>query len=80
MALYDALSRYRLDASGQTASRLEAPRRGYTTYVVQQGDTLEGLAFRHLGSAKRYWELADLNPQVKFPLDLEVGMLLRMPT
>ncbi len=80
MALYDALSRYRNDVTGQSASRLDPPVRGYTTYVVRQGDTLENLATKYLGSPKRYWELADMNPQVKFPLDITVGMLLRLPT
>lgn len=79
MAQYDTLSRYRNDASGQTASRLPADKRVYTTYVCVSGDTLESIATRCLGNPKRYWELADLNPQIKFPLDISVGTLLRLP-
>ena len=78
-ASYDALSRYTLDESGQTASRVDVRSRSYTVYRVVEGDTLENLATRYLGSPLRYWELADLNPQVKFPLDLYVGLLLRLP-
>jgi nucleoid-associated protein YgaU len=49
------------------------------TYVVREGDTLENIATRMLGLPTRYWEIADINPQVKFPLDLEVGTVLRLP-
>lgn len=79
MALYDTLSRYRNDINGQTASRLPLVAKEYTTYMVVDGDTLENLAVRHLGNARRYWEIADVNPQVKFPLDLSPGLILRMP-
>lgn len=79
MAQYDTLSRYRNDASGKTASRLPPDRRVYTTYVVRAGDTLESIATRALGNPRRYWELADINPQIKFPLDISVGTVLRLP-
>jgi nucleoid-associated protein YgaU len=48
-------------------------------YTVKQGDTLENIAARILGTTERYWELADLNPQVKFPLDLNTGDTIRIP-
>lgn len=79
MATYNALSRYRLDATGQTASRLPVQKYTYNIYTVRDGDTLETIAARILGNPLRYWEIADMNPQVKFPLDLEAGMPLRMP-
>jgi hypothetical protein len=79
MALYSSLSRYRNDTSGQTATRLPVAKRGYITYVVREGDTIENIATRYMGNPSRYWEVADMNPQVKFPLDLTTGMLLRLP-
>lgn len=81
MANYDALSRYSLDESGQTATRSDVPQtRRYFTYTVRQGDTLENIASRHLGNPRRYWEIADINPQVKFPTDLSVGTIIRLPS
>ena len=80
MAIYSSLSRYRNDASGQTATRLPVTKRGYITYTVRDGDTVENIATRYLGNPARYWEVADMNPQVKFPLDLTTGMLLRLPS
>lgn len=80
-AAYDALSRYRLADSGQQAFRTDLPNksRTYTVYTTKQGDTMESIATRYLGSPLRFWEIADANPQVKFPLDLGVGTLLRLP-
>lgn len=80
MAKYDSLSRYRVDDSGQRAVRVSVPRQAlYSLYVTTASDTLESIATRHLGNPLRFWEIADINPQVKFPLDLEVGTVLRLP-
>jgi nucleoid-associated protein YgaU len=79
MAYYDANSRYTVDVGGKTASRGDLVTERFTLYTVRQGDTLENIAMRRLGSQKRYWEIADMNPQIKFPLDLEVGTVLRIP-
>ena len=82
MARYDALSRYSLEATGLTAARSVDPplTRRYFTYVVRQGDTLENIAARHLGNPRRYWEISDINPQFKFPTDLPLGTVIRLPT
>lgn len=76
---FDTESRYRLDASGQSAS--PKPKSDVTYYLhrVGAGDTLLNLAARTLGSDRRWWEIADINPQVKFPTDIEVGTVLRLP-
>jgi nucleoid-associated protein YgaU len=77
---YDSTSRYKLDESGKIALRTVLPIGGqYVLYTVKQGDTLESIATKHLGNPKRYWEIADVNPQVKFPLDLVVGKTIRLP-
>lgn len=81
MAKYDALSRYSLDESRQSATRSDVPTtRRYTTHIVRQGDTLENIAARYLGNPRRYWEIADINPQFKFPTDLAVGDIIRLPS
>jgi nucleoid-associated protein YgaU len=51
----------------------------YTLYTVRQGDTLERISARLFGTTERYWEIADLNPQIKFPIDLESGDVIRVP-
>lgn len=80
MAFYAPTSRYKFDTSKVTASRKSV--RGasqYTFYVVREGDTLESVARRSLGSSDRWWEVADLNPQIKYPLSLTVGDVIRLP-
>ena len=79
MATYDTLSRYSLDTSGQLAFRSKAVNVNYNLYTAKEGDTLENIATRMLGNPLRYWELADMNPQIKFPLDIKTGTVLRIP-
>lgn len=79
MALYSSSSRYSKSVGKSVAER-SLPQTGrYTLYTVRQGDTLESIAARLLGSTERYWELADLNPQIKFPLDISTGDTIRIP-
>ena len=75
----DTTSRYRSDTSGQYALPKEKGEVTYYTHRVVEGDTVLNLAARSLGSDQRWWEIADINPQVKYPEDLEVGTLLRIP-
>ncbi len=50
------------------------------TVTAAAGDTLSGLAVRHLGSGQRWDELLAANPDVlKRPEQLRVGMVLRLP-
>jgi nucleoid-associated protein YgaU len=79
MAIYSANSRYSMDENNQEAFRGDLVTPDYTLYTVRQGDTMESIAARLLGTTERYWELADLNPQIKFPLDIDVGTVLRIP-
>lgn len=80
MTVYPTTSRYVLDDGGRTASPKGSRTSRYVTFQVRAGDTLENIAARYLGDPNRYWEIADINPQIKFPLDLTVGMVLRLPT
>ena len=79
MANYSIQSRYRLSKNGTEADRVEEVGARYLPYVVTQGDTLESIALRHFGDTKRFWEIADLNPQIKYPTDLSVGLTIRLP-
>jgi nucleoid-associated protein YgaU len=79
MALYSATSRYKLDATGQTATRESTGTVRYTLYTVKEGDNFERISARLFGTTERFWELADINPQIKFPLDISVGDVIRIP-
>lgn len=79
MARYDINSRYRVNSDGVTSDRVPFSGGSYITHVVSSGESLESISMMYLGSTKRYWEIADLNPQIKFPTDLEMGMTIRLP-
>ena len=51
---------------------------GTLVYVVQPGDTFEGIAQRTLGDANRWSRVAELNPGVD-PLRMQVGDRLNLP-
>lgn len=55
-----------------------AGRGGETSYVVQPGDTLEGIAYRELGNPTRWRALAQANG-IENPLDLRPGLRLFIP-
>ena len=76
---YLSSDRYTLDNSGQTASRTRFIVSGYSVYTSVQGDTFMSLSIRFLGDQSRYWEIADINPQVEWPDRIPVGTTLRIP-
>ena len=77
--IYSSSSRYRLSDSLQTAERRPPLPTRYATYTVREGDTIEAIASRQLGDPLRYWEIADINPQFKFPMDIAPGDVIRLP-
>ena len=62
-----------------TAERKEVRDTYVQKYTVGIRDTIESLAGEIYGDPSLWWRLADLNPQVQFPLDLEPGMIIRIP-
>jgi len=48
-------------------------------HIVQAGDRIDLLAYRHLGDPTLWWIICDYN-DIFFPLDLEVGTVLRVPS
>lgn len=79
MAVFATGSRYQLDSSKKTASRKPLGSVSFSLHRVVEGDTLRNIAARLLGNDSRWWEIADINPQVKFPEDITVGSSLRIP-
>ncbi len=68
-----------LDLGNSSVATLGSPM--VKTIKVEQGDTLEGLARKHLGAGKHWPELLKANSdKIKKPTELRVGMELTLPT
>jgi len=48
-------------------------------HTVQAGDRIDLLAYQYLGDATLWWVICDYN-DLFFPLELEIGMVLRIPS
>ena len=79
MATYSATSRYTLIQGGMLAERVDQESVAYTQYVSHEGDTFERLAAKLFNDGKRFWEIADINPQVQYPDTIPTGTVLRLP-
>lgn len=79
MATYRTSSRYRLSEGGRLAERVDYTPTNYYQYVSKAGDSFTLLAARTLNDGSRYWEIADINPQVEWPDSIPVGTILRLP-
>lgn len=80
----NSLSRYRYsDTPDDNGIVLAVKKVSYNTavyqYTVRPGDTFDTLAAALYGDSGQYWRLADLNPQIKNPLDLKAGDVIRIP-
>ena len=49
-------------------------------YYVKDGEGIQFLAFKFFDDPKRWYELANLNPNVFYPLDFQTGDRLRVPS
>lgn len=50
-----------------------------STYVTKPGDTLQGLANIYYGDPQYWWVIADHNPDIFYPLELEEKTVLAIP-
>ncbi len=48
-------------------------------HTIQEGDRIDLLAYRYLGDASLWWIICDYN-YIFFPLDMEIGAVLRIPS
>lgn len=48
-------------------------------HTVVEGDRIDLIAYRYLGRADLWWVICDYN-DILFPLELEVGTVLRVPS
>ena len=56
-----------------------APRHDDLFHTVTDGDRIDLIAWRYLGDASLWWVLCDYN-ELFWPLELESGSVLRMPS
>jgi hypothetical protein len=49
-------------------------------YYAKESEHFPFLAFKFMQDSTRWWEIAEVNPGVWYPLDLEAGMYLRVPS
>ena len=67
------------------ARAIYRPRRGapetydFRWYVAKAGDRLDKLAADAYGDPTKWWVIADANPEVFYPDDLNPGDYLRIP-
>lgn len=59
-------------------SKRRAARAGTRRYVIAEGDNLESIAYRHLGSRQRWTDIVDLNPGLS-PKRLMPGQEIDLP-
>lgn len=50
-----------------------------SSYVVGYGDRLDQIAARLYGDPTRWWEIAEVNPEIAYPGKLPVGAVIRIP-
>lgn len=63
-----------------TRPRLDVtPRQDDQFHTVVDGDRIDLIAWRYLGDAALWWVVCDYN-DLFWPLDLELGTVLRMPS
>lgn len=66
---------------GEKNERSNTASLGPTTHEVAAGESLSTIAFKYLGTHKRYMEIYEANKDVlRSPNDLSVGMRLKIPT
>jgi nucleoid-associated protein YgaU len=51
----------------------------FTYYRIKDGDRLDSLAQRFYGQSDAWWVIADANPEVFDPANLQTGTIIRIP-
>lgn len=51
----------------------------YSVYTVKEGDTLDLIAATAYNNPTLWWRIADLNPHITYPDDIQAGDSIRIP-
>jgi nucleoid-associated protein YgaU len=77
----DVVADIKVRAGAQGGQQPAATTGSQKTYTVQAGDTLSGIAQKHLGDAKAYMEIFNANrDQLKDPDMIKPGQVLKIPS
>jgi hypothetical protein len=93
--IYDEYGRLLLDgeeagypiprtATHETTYRLQTPASTTTgpviEYYIKDGESMQYLAWKLLRSHSAWWQIAEVNQHVWYPLDTPLGTKIRIPT
>ena len=56
------------------------PRTPPLEYYAKEMENMTWQAYKYLKDSKRWWEVAAANPEIWYPLDMQPGDYMRMPT
>jgi hypothetical protein len=59
---------------------LPAPLPPPAEYYAKQDENMPFIAFKFMDDSLRWWEIAEVNPQIWYPLDLLPGSYIRIPS
>ena len=60
--------------------RFNFPKSTCTEYQVMEGDSLDYIALKLLGSTRLGWAIMDANPQYRTELEIKAGDILYIPS
>lgn len=52
----------------------------FVYYTVIQGDTLDGISYKHYGNAQLGWAIMDANPQYQTEIEIKPGDVIAIPS
>ena len=59
---------------------LPQPPRPPAEYYAKEDEHMPLLAFKFMDDSTRWWEIAEVNPTIWYPLDMMPGSYLRVPS
>lgn len=52
----------------------------YSLYTWKAGDRPDLVAYETLGNSQLWWAIFDINPEIIYPLNVEPGTIVRIPS
>jgi hypothetical protein len=59
---------------------LPLPPRPPVEYFVKEDEHMPFLAYKFMDNSTRWWEIAEVNTNIWYPLDMKLGDYVRMPS
>jgi nucleoid-associated protein YgaU len=84
---YKNVKKYQIEDKDGNINLIYEPRdfpdnivAGSSTHLIKAGETFESLAQQYYNDSAKWGVIADANPQIFFPLDLEAGLVIYIPS